>query len=124
MIISDKIVCLCGQENIRSLLRWILREFKKEVKVRQFDTPENLQRAVDAEEISDVLILDVGVLKKSALEFVNELHDKRSSLKIILIVFPAAKDEILEIIKANVVKGIIVRPFTGEVVCNYVDKLL
>jgi DNA-binding NtrC family response regulator len=121
---NDKIVSLCGQGNIISLLRWIFKEFKKEVKIRQFDTPENLRNAVDEEEISDLLILDVGVLKKDVLEFVLELHEKRPSLKIILIVFPTTKDEIVKIIRANVVKGIIVRPFTGEVVCNYVDKLL
>jgi response regulator RpfG family c-di-GMP phosphodiesterase len=121
---NNKIVDLCGEKTTCSFLRWIFKEFKKDVQVRQFDTPKELHQADNAEKLSEVLILDAGALKKSPLEVVNDLHSKRPSLKILLIVFPTTKDEIVEIVKANVVKGIIVRPFTGELICSYVDKLL
>lgn len=123
-IMNDKIVNLCGQKDNCSFLRWIFREFQKELKVRQFETPQALQQSVDVSKRPEVLILDAEFLTKSAKEFVSELRKRRPSLKIVLLIFPTKKDEIVEIIKANVVQGVILKPFTGEIVCNYLNKLL
>jgi hypothetical protein len=52
------------------------------------------------------------------------MHDNNSFLKIILIISPVSKDEIMEITKANLVKGIVLKPFTKEIICKYIEKLL
>ncbi|MBI5634805.1 MAG: hypothetical protein HZA15_15160 [Nitrospirae bacterium] len=120
---ADKIVFLCAKKDIINSLKWIFKEFMKQVEIRQLDTPEKLQGEIGPDG-SDVLILDTEGVNKSLLEFMTELREQRSSLNTILIISPVtSREEIIEIIKANLVKGIIVRPFTGEVVCKYVEKI-
>ena len=121
---SNKNVSFCGQQHIQSLLKWIFKEFKNEVKLRPFPTPDDFRNAIEREVVSEAFILDAEILGKSVLKFAAELRDKKPALKIVLIVAPTATQEIVEIIKSNAVQGIIVTPFTGEVVCKYIDKIL
>ena len=49
---------------------------------------------------------------------------EQSSLKTILIVPPTIKkEEAMEIIKDKLVDGMLVQPFSAEVVWNYIDKI-
>ena len=123
-IMDGRTVCLCGRENtLLSLLKWILGEFKEINTIRQFDILENLQRALESDTF-DLLIMDTEMVGGPVFQFVKGLRESKPLLSTILIMSPTAKDEVMEIIRANLAEGIIIKPFTKEVVSNYVEKLL
>jgi len=114
---------VCREPAVLSVLRWILGDFKQIETVRQFDSPVSLQRALGFEPI-DILLVDADAVPEAVTQFMRDLHEKKPSLKSILIISPAARDEIMEIITGNLVKGIVVKPFTKDAVNRYVEKLI
>ena len=123
-ITDGRTVCICGRENtLLSLLKWILGEFKEIGSIRQFDIPEKFQRALESETF-DLLIVDAEMVGGPVLQFVKGLRESKPLLRTILIMSPKAGDEIMEIIRASLAEGVIIKPFTKEVVSNYVEKLL
>lgn len=123
-IMDGRTVCLCGRENtLLSLLKWILGEFKEINTIRQVGILENLQRTLESETF-DLLIVDTEMVGGSSFQFVKGLRESRPLLRTILLVSPTAGDEVMEIIRANLAEGIVIKPFTKEVVSNYVEKLL
>jgi DNA-binding NarL/FixJ family response regulator len=123
-IMDGRIVCLCGRENtLLSLLKWILGEFKEINTIRQVGIIENLQRTLESETF-DLLIVDTEMVGGSSFQFVKGLRESRPLLRTILLVPPTAGDEVMEIIRAHLAEGIVIKPFTKEVVSNYVEKLL
>ena len=119
---DEKIINICGKERTLSLLRYILEQYEKDVPIRQYDSDSKLQE--DLRSLSGILILDDDVVKKPILKFMDELHEKTPLLKTILIVAPTKKDEVLSIIRASLVRGLIVKPFSGELICKNVERLL
>ena len=113
---------VCREGATLSVLRWILGEFKLLDTLRQFDSPVSLRRALDSEAID--ILLDADAVAGSLSDFMRELRDKKPDLKTILIISPVAKDAIMEIITANLVKGIVVKPFTKDAVSRYIEKLV
>ena len=120
---DNKLIYFYGHKNIYSLLRWIFKDQLKRFKLRQFDMKQGSQKPFNADEIPDFLILDVSVLKKNTLKYIQELLNIKPSVKIILIVSSITKSEVIEIIRADVVIGIILQPFTGETIYQYLNKL-
>ena len=121
---SGKIAGLVGREAaVMSLLRWILGEFEQIETIRQFESPDNFEKALEFETI-DILIMDTESIQHPVFDFIKDLHDKKPNLRTVLVMSPTAKDEIIDIIKANLVKGIVVKPFTKDAVIRYVDKLV
>ncbi len=106
-----------------SLLRWTLTEFEEDVDIRHFGTLDKFYGAIESVSL-DILILDSDVLKASLVQFIQGLRDRHPSLKVVLIAPPTAKDQVMQIIRANLVKGVVLKPFTKEIICNYVGKLL
>jgi len=119
---SNKTIYVCGEEKLLNLLKWILREFNEEVTILQSGSEEKLQ--LDLDKHFDILFLDSETPTKPVVEFLRDIHRRKPALKTILVVFPANREEVMAIIKENLVRGVVVRPFTAEVVCNYVGKLL
>jgi DNA-binding NarL/FixJ family response regulator len=104
-------------------LKWILGEFKEIDTIRQVDVLGNLHRTLESETF-DLLIVDTEMVGGSSFQFVKGLRESKPLLRTILLVSPTAGDEVMEIIRANLAEGIIIKPFTKEVVSNYVEKLL
>ncbi|MGC2064499.1 MAG: hypothetical protein WA610_16135 [Thermodesulfovibrionales bacterium] len=120
----EKSIYLCVQKDILPSLKWILEDYQNRVQIRMINSPEKVTGAVDGRG-SNVLILDADDLGKPLLELLNELHREEKNTNTILIIPPtASREDIMEIIKASLVKGIVVRPFTAEVVSKYIDKIL
>ena len=64
-------------------------------------------------------------MKEPPLSNLQKIRSINSSLNILLIV-PAVinKQEAFTIIRERLVKGMLVSPFSAEVVCSYVDKII
>lgn len=120
---SARTLHICAGEATLSLLRWIVRESKTDVNVRPLDSRTKLESALDSGTL-DVLITDTDVIDKPMVEFAKFLHNQYPTLKTVLIVHLTEREAVMEIIRENLVKGVIVKPFTAEVVSNYLDRLL
>jgi response regulator RpfG family c-di-GMP phosphodiesterase len=114
---------VCREASVLSVLKWILGEFQQIGAIRQFESAKSLQKALGSEPI-DILLLDADAVPESISQVMREIHDATPSLRTILIISPTAKDEIMKIIGANLVKGIVVKPFTKDAVSRYVEKLV
>ncbi|MDQ5986112.1 MAG: hypothetical protein CSYNP_01830 [Syntrophus sp. SKADARSKE-3] len=122
---GNKVVYICGKDQISSRLAWILKEFRRGIVLKLYETAEKLNKDLENGVLSNLLILDTAVLKRPVCEFAVEFHKQRPSLNTVLVVYPSTKkDDIMEVIKTSAVQGIIVAPFTGEIVCKYVDRLM
>jgi len=121
---KEPTISLCVQGDVLQALRWILKEFNKNLKVTQFHSLTGFESALSTQE-TDLLILDAAVSEQSILTCLQKLKGERPGLKIILIVSPiGSREAVMEIIKAKMVNGLVVKPFTGEVICKYVGKEL
>ena len=85
--------------------------------------PKVFKKLIGSEPI-DILLLDADAVPESVSQVIKEIHDVMPGLRTILIISPTAKDEIMKIIGANLVKGIVVKPFTKDAVSRYVEKLV
>jgi DNA-binding NtrC family response regulator len=122
---SEAAVCLLVHEDILKPLEWILTEFTRDVTITSFRSLETFESAFHSKpEAWDILILDATTSTESTLSYLQKVKNNKPELKIILVVPPVAdKEEIIEIIKAKMVQGLAIKPFTGEVIAKYLEKL-
>jgi response regulator RpfG family c-di-GMP phosphodiesterase len=121
---KEPTVCLCVQDDEVQPLKWILSGLNKEFHVTSFRSLADTERALNSR-AWDLLILDADVSDRATVAVLQKLKSEKPELKTILIVPPVGSREmVLEIIQARMVNGLVVKPFTGEVVCKYVAKEL
>jgi len=119
---KEPAICLYVQDDVVQPLRWILKEFNKDFHVTTFHSPALFEDALRSQEW-DLLVLDYPDSGQSIVSQLSKLRSEKPGLKIILIVPPVGSKEIvMEIIQAKMVNGLVVKPFTAEVVCSYVAR--
>jgi DNA-binding NtrC family response regulator len=119
----QKNVCVCVSKDIYQFLKWSLTQYSKDIHVIKIDDPGQISY-IAASRKTDVLIVDYNTLNGHAGQDLQEIKESNPSLNILLII-PSAinKEEAMAIIKDRLVKGVIVLPFSAEVLCNYLGKL-
>jgi DNA-binding NtrC family response regulator len=116
-------VSLCVHDDILLSVKWLVKEFNKDFRISTFHSLDSLEQAFNKEEW-DLLILDLSASGESLRDALAAIKSKKPGLKIILIVPPAGnKEEVLEIIKEKMVQGLVIKPFTGEVLSRYLEKV-
>jgi DNA-binding NtrC family response regulator len=116
-------VSLCVHDDILQSVKWLLAEFNRDFSVTSFRSLESLESAYATKEW-DLLILDAAASHESMRDALAKIKTQNPHLKIILIVPPGAnREEILEIINGKMVQGLVIKPFTGEVISRYLEKV-
>ncbi|MBI5847309.1 MAG: hypothetical protein HZB31_05060 [Nitrospirae bacterium] len=119
---SDPTVCICVQDDVMQSIKWILKDFNKDYKITTFRSTVNFENEYSPD-AWDLLILDSTLSHDSITAYLEGIKDKKPGLKTILIVPPIEnKEEIIAIIKEKLVQGLVIKPFTAEVLCKYLDK--
>jgi response regulator RpfG family c-di-GMP phosphodiesterase len=105
-------------------VKWLLSEFDKNLVITTFRSFDNLESSFNTNKEWDLLILDSNALQESIKESLAKIKNQKPHFKIILIILPIMnRDEILEIIDGKMVQGIVIKPFTGEVMSGYLEKV-
>jgi response regulator RpfG family c-di-GMP phosphodiesterase len=118
-----KTISLCVHEDISHSVKWLLKEFDRNFRITAFPSFDSLESAFNTNEW-DLLILDATALHGSIKESLAKIKIQKPGLKIILIISPLAnKEEILAIIREKMVQGLVIKPFTGEVMSQYLEKV-
>lgn len=112
------------QKDIIHPINWSLREFERLLNVRYFDNTNQLGMVLADDNTCCTLILDSIVGNISTLGFAKELKNDRPNIKILLIASSGiAKNELVDIIQAKIVNGMLVSPFTAEQISDHIYKL-
>ncbi|HAK89306.1 MAG TPA: hypothetical protein DHV16_05100 [Nitrospiraceae bacterium] len=121
---SKKLVLVCVKKDLVHPIGWALREFESSVKAKYFDTTKQLEAVIGDIENCCTLILDSVIKDESTVDFAKEIKSKNESLKILLIASSGTtNEELVGLIQAKTVSGVLMRPFTAEQVSDYIYKL-
>lgn len=77
---SDPKICVYVQKDILQPLKWMIKEFNKELKIVSFNSPENFESALSSEDW-DMLILDSTLSQESVKNYLEKIKDKKPELK-------------------------------------------
>jgi len=117
-------ICLCVHDDVLQPLKWILYEFNKDLSVTTFKSATKFETACQFNEW-DLLILDAAASEDTMTSCLQKIRSLKPAIKITLIVPPVAnRDEVVEIIKSNMVQGLVIKPFSAEIICKYLAKEL
>jgi len=116
-------ICLCVQNDIIQPLKWMLKEYDRQFLVTSLHSAIEVEQAMNTKHW-DILIFESSASQETILPYLQRLRTHTPGQKIILIVPPnIQKEEVIELIKQRMVQGLLVKPFTGEVMSSYLDKL-
>jgi two-component SAPR family response regulator len=116
-------IITCVQKDIVPVVNWSLKDFEGTASVKHFDKIDAVPDALDRNPES-LLFLDSVVSGEATLDFARELRTNKPSVKIVLIASSdTRKEDIVELIKAKTVNGILLRPFSAAQISDYVYKL-
>ncbi|BCB95244.1 hypothetical protein JZK55_01660 [Dissulfurispira thermophila] len=119
-----KNILVCVKKDILHPINWALKEFEKRTNVKYFDTTKQLGMVVGDMEDGCVVILDSIIGDQSTIGFATEIKNDKPSVKILLIVSSGTtKEEVIGLVKSQIVNGVLLRPFTAEQISDYVYKL-
>lgn len=115
----EPVICICVQEDLMQPLKWMLKEFNKNFKFAIFRSTVTFEEEYTPD-AWDLFILDSTLSHDSIKAYLAGIKDKKPELKTILIVPPIEnKEEIIGIIKEKLVQGLVIKPFSAEVLCKY-----
>jgi len=116
-------ISLCVHDDLMQSVKWLLTEFNKDFSISTFRSLDSLESAFKTNNW-DLLILDAAASHESLKDSLTKIKSQKPQIKIILIVPPIAnKEEILEIIQGKMVQGLVIKPFTGEIMSKYLEKI-
>ena len=121
--VSDKTVYLCVNDDVMPFLKWTLNQCDRGLNLKRYENADKIENMPTTG--TGILIVDCPTMKGSPLINLQNLKNANPSLNVLLIA-PAVinKEEAFTIIKERLVKGMLVQPFSAEVVCNYIDKIV
>jgi two-component SAPR family response regulator len=116
-------ISICVHDDIMPSVKWLLKEFDKDCSITTFHSMEILERAFKTDEW-DLLILEITATNESIGDSLARIKSQKPRLKIILVVSPTAKrEDVMDVIKGKLVQGLVIKPFTGEVMTKYLEKI-
>ncbi|HMK44885.1 MAG TPA: hypothetical protein VK445_12180 [Dissulfurispiraceae bacterium] len=117
-------VFVCVQRDIVNSLSWSLKEFDKALAVKYLDSTNDLEKQFASGNTCSLLILDSMMADKPTVELAEHVKTEHPAVKILLIVSSGmTKEELVRLIQAKVVSGVLMRPFTADQVADNVYKL-
>lgn len=119
-----KKVFVCVKRDLTHPISWALREFEGKVSVRYVDNTKQLGMALADVTDACVVILDSIIADESTVEFAKNVKTEKPLVKFLLIVSSGTtKEEVVALIQAKTVSGVLTRPFTAEQVSDNIHKL-
>jgi DNA-binding NtrC family response regulator len=116
-------ISICVHDDILQSVKWILKGFNRDFSITTFHSMNSLEVAFKTDEW-DLLILDATGSHETIGNALAKIKSLKPGLKIILIIPPSAKrEEVMEIIREKLVQGLVIKPFTGEVMTKYLEKI-
>ena len=120
---KKRTVCLCVQEDILGPVKWMLRESNRDFNITTFREVTSLSKIAN-EDHWDLLVLDASALQEPMLSELSKLRSIKPKLATILIVpQKSCQKDLMEIISKKIVQGLVLRPFTEEVITHYLTHL-
>lgn len=120
---KKRTVCLCVQEDILGPLKWMLKESNRDFDITTFREVPSLSKIAN-EDYWDLLVLDASALQEPMLSELSKLRSIKPELTTILIVpQEACQKDLMEILSKRIVQGLVLRPFTEEVITHYLTHL-
>jgi|WetSurMetagenome_2_1015567.scaffolds.fasta_scaffold00518_19 hypothetical protein len=120
---SSKTICLYVNDEIQTFLRWSIREYTKNINIAHCRKTDKIDKVLGSKKIH-ILFIDLPPQNESVASYLKKIMDDNPAINILLIVPPTInRDEAMQVIRGKLVKGILVQPFSAEVVCNYINKI-
>jgi len=120
---SSKTICLYVNDEIQTFLRWSIREYTKNINIAHCKKTDRIDKVLGSKKIH-ILLLDLPPQNEPVSAYLKKIMDDNPAINILLIVPPTIdRDEAMQVIREKLVKGILVQPFSAEVVCNYINKI-
>lgn len=120
---NRKNLCLCVSDDIFPLLKWMLGQYKKDLNIMRLGRGSKIEEAISMAK-TDILIVDCPAMAEPPHINLQKIKTANPGLNILLIVPPVInKEEALSIIRERLVKGMVVLPFSAEIVCGYLDRM-
>ncbi|KJU83256.1 hypothetical protein MBAV_004550 [Candidatus Magnetobacterium bavaricum] len=121
---ATKQMFVCCRKAIYQQLSLILKEYNKQIEVRYFGRTLELEEAIQRHEECCMLMLDSLMEKRPIFEFAKQLKQDCPDINTLLLVSSdATKDELVEVIEAKAVCGVLLIPFTSSQVEAYMTRI-
>lgn len=121
---SRKNILVCVKQDILHPINWTLKEFERQVFAKYADNTRQIDALFEAGLDFTVIIIDSTIQDQSTLPYIEGLKKERPYQKVLLIISEGTKKEdIINIVKARLISGVLVRPFTAEQLSDYIYKL-
>ncbi|MBF0607089.1 MAG: hypothetical protein SFH39_10815 [Candidatus Magnetobacterium sp. LHC-1] len=115
---------VCCRKSIYQQLSLIFKEYNKQVEVRYFGRTADLEEALGREEDCCMLMLDAVMEKRSIFELAIKIKQDNPAINTLLLVSSdTTKDELVEVIDAKAVCGVLLIPFTSSQVEDYITRI-
>jgi hypothetical protein len=122
-ISGRRTVCICINDESESFLKWSLQQYKLPLNIVRCLRNDNISESIYPEGMN-IFIVESTMMNEPVISYLQKIRREHSSLRIILMVPPTIKkDEAIPIIGDKLVNGMLVQPFSTEVVWNYIDKI-
>jgi len=120
---SSKTICLYVNDEIQTFLRWSIREYTKNMNVAFCRKTDNIEKVLGSKKIN-ILFIDLPPRSEPVASYLRKIMENNPAINILLIVPPTVnRDDAMQVIREKLVRGILVQPFSAEVVCNYINKI-
>ncbi|HMK57332.1 MAG TPA: hypothetical protein VK448_11900 [Dissulfurispiraceae bacterium] len=116
-------VFLCVNDDSASFIKWSLQQYRLPLKIAGCG---KIGSAVQSRVTGgmNILIVEDSIMAESAISYLKRMRREHADLRIIMIVPPTIKKEqAVQIISERLVEGMLVQPFSTEVLWNYLDKI-
>ncbi|MBF0536914.1 MAG: hypothetical protein HQL03_01530 [Nitrospirae bacterium] len=121
---ATKQMFICCRKAIYQQLSLILKEYNKQVDVTYFARTADLEDALRRDEGCCMLMLDAVMEDRSIFELAKKIKEDSPYINTLLLVSSdTTKDELVEIISAKAVCGVLLIPFTSYQVESYMTKM-
>ncbi|MBF0317525.1 MAG: hypothetical protein HQL04_05060 [Nitrospirae bacterium] len=121
---TTKQMFVCCRKTIYQQLSLIIKEYNKQIDVRYFGRTSELEEAIQREEECCMLMLDTLMEKRSIFELAIKIKQNCPEINILLLISSdTTKDELVEVIEAKAVCGVLLIPFTSSQVEAYMTRI-
>jgi len=116
-------VILCVNEDSASYIKWSLQQYRLPLKITGCARIGGAGKSCESKG-TKVLIVESTAMAEPAISYLTKMRQEHENLKIIMIIPPTIKKEqVVQIIRERLVEGMLVQPYSTEVLWNYLDKI-
>ncbi|KJU81489.1 hypothetical protein MBAV_006315 [Candidatus Magnetobacterium bavaricum] len=121
---ETKRMFVCCRKPIYQQLSLIFREYNKQVEITYFGRISELEEAIRQQKECCMLMLDALMEKRSVFELATKIKQDCPEINTLLLISSdTTKDELVEVIEAKIVCGVLLIPFTSSQVEAYMTRI-